>query len=128
MFPSKFARAVRCAARGLKDTVLSQQNFRIQLVLGGLAVLLGFLLGISLTNWCVLVLAIGAVLGSELLNTGIERLADYASDGEVAPLIRKAKDASAAGVLIVSLTAAIIGVLMLIVPLFQRLGDWRRDI
>ncbi len=119
---SKFARSVGCAVRGLKDTVLSQQNFRIQLVLGGLAVILGILLRISLTRWSILLLAIGAVLGSELLNTGIERLADYASNGEINPLIRKAKDAAAAGVLVVSILALVIGILVLIVPLFHRLG------
>ncbi len=119
---SKFARSVGCAFRGLKDTVLSQQNFRIQLVLGALAVILGILLRISLTRWSILLLAIAAVLGSELLNTGIERLADYASNGEIHPLIRKAKDAAAAGVLVVSILAAVIGILVLIVPLFQRFG------
>lgn len=112
-----------CAARGLKDTVLSQQNFRIQLVLGALAVVAGILLRISLTRWSILLLAIGAVLGSELLNTGIERLADYASNGEIHPLIKKAKDAAAAGVLVVSILALVIGILVLIVPAFKRLGS-----
>ncbi len=119
---SKFVRSVSCAARGLRDTVISQQNFRIQLVLGGLAILLGILLRISLTRWSILLLAIGAVLGSELLNTGIEKLADYASNGEIHPLVRKAKDAAAAGVLVVSVLAAVIGILVLVIPLFQRLG------
>ncbi len=48
-------------------------------------------------------------------------MADYASNGEIHPLIRKAKDAAAAGVLVVSILALVIGVLVLIVPLFQRL-------
>ncbi len=121
---SLFIRAVSHAVFGFKDTIVSQRNFRIQLVLGALAVALGLLLRVSLVDWSILALAIGSVLACELLNTSIERLADYTSGGELHPLIKKAKDASAAGVLIMSAAALAIGILLLIVPLVHRLSDW----
>ncbi len=121
---SRFVRAVGWAVHGLKDTFLTQQNFRIQLVLGAFAVVLGILLRISFVDWSILALAIGAVLACELFNTGLEKLADYTSNSELHPLVKKAKDASAAAVLAVSLAALAIGILLLVVPLIHRLSYW----
>ena len=65
--------------------------------------------------------SIGFVLVSELLNTAIEELGDEAARGEVNPRIRNAKDISAAAVLLSSLTALIIGIIILFIPFVGRI-------
>jgi diacylglycerol kinase (ATP) len=75
------------------------------LIVGGLCVL-------SAREWCWIILAIMAVWTAEALNTALEFLADVASP-DFHPLVEKAKDVAAGGVLISAIGAAIIGVLVL---------------
>jgi diacylglycerol kinase len=50
----------------------------------------------------------------EAINAAIENLADYASDKEIHSLIKKVKDLSAAGVLLIALIALIIAFIIFI--------------
>lgn len=65
------------------------------------ALLLGFILDISIGEWFCIILVIALVLAAELFNTAIESLADAVS---LVPnqQIKKAKDAAAAAVLILA--------------------------
>jgi diacylglycerol kinase len=73
----------------------------------------GLWLGVTRWEWCALVFAIGLVWTVEALNTALEFLADEVSQ-EHRELIGKAKDAGAGGVLLASITAAIIGAVVFI--------------
>ena len=68
----------------------------------------------------VLVLTIGAVLAGETINTTVESIVDLLSP-DWHERAKIAKDVAAAGVLILSLTAVIVGLLILGPPLFERL-------
>ena len=74
----------------------------------------GFYLVISRVDWMVLVLVIGLVWVAEAMNTALEYLCDAAMPDQH-PLIRKAKDVAAGGVLIAAGLAVITG-LMLFLP------------
>ena len=64
-------------------------------------------------HWpCWITLAIVAVWTAEALNTAFEFLADVASP-EFHPLVEKAKDVAAGGVLITCLGAATIGIIII---------------
>ena len=84
------------------------RNFRIQVALGTLAVILGVLFKISDFDWVDLILIIAAVLILELLNTSIEAIVDIVSP-EIQEKAKIAKDVSAAAVLIASFAAIVIG-------------------
>jgi diacylglycerol kinase (ATP) len=71
----------------------------------------GFFSGLSRVEWCVIVITIAAVWTAEALNTSLEFLAD-ASSPEFHPLIKKAKDVAAGGVLIAALGSVIVGLLV----------------
>ena len=73
--------------------------------------LLMLLLGISLLEWCAIVVAIVVVWTAEALNTAFELLCDVASP-EFHPLIQKGKDVAAAAVLLSAVGAAVIGLLV----------------
>ena len=76
-----------------------------------LVILAGLLIWLSRLEWCVIFVAITSVWTAEALNSAIEFLADEVSL-EKRELIGKAKDAGAAGVLLASAGAAVIGLIV----------------
>jgi diacylglycerol kinase (ATP) len=70
-----------------------------------------FLLRVSASDWCWIILAISIVWTAEALNTAFEFLADAASP-EFHPLIRDAKDVAAGAVLLTAIAAAVIGAII----------------
>lgn len=67
----------------------------------------------SITDWSIIVLVIGLVIALELINTAIENLVDLVAF-KFNINSKKIKDISAAATLIISITAIIIGLLILI--------------
>jgi diacylglycerol kinase (ATP) len=107
------------AGRGLR-ALLDEPNARIQLGAALAAIALGLWLGLAPREWALIVLAIGLVLAGEAFNTAVEALCDRVAP-ERHPLVAKAKDVAAGGVLIASLAAAVLGLLVLGPPLWARL-------
>ena len=112
----KLLHAFRYAAAGLAYTWRHEPNFRVETVIGGVALALALWLGVSPVP---VLLASGLVLGLELINTAIEALVDLASPSPH-PLAKTAKDAAAAAVLIASLAAIAVGLWLFLPPLWDR--------
>ena len=101
------------AIRGILLVVRTQHNAWIH-ALATLAVIgTGLMLNVSRGEWIALVFAIGLVWTAEALNTAIEFLADEVSQ-EKRERIGNAKDAGAAGVLLASIAAAIVGLIVFV--------------
>ncbi len=79
--------------------------------MASLAVALTLALRLSAAEAALVALTIGLVLAAEAFNTALEAACDAFSP-EVHPLIKRAKDASAAGVLIAAVAAVVIGALL----------------
>jgi len=107
----------RFAFSGLWYALRTQRNVRIHLIIAAGVVALGLWLGLSPTLWAVLVLTIGFVLASEMLNTVAEALVDLVSPG-YHPLAKMVKDVTAGAVLLASIISAIVGLLVLGPPLW----------
>ncbi len=105
---------------GLRFAWNSQRNFRLEVYIGTFALGLAVWLQVNLVP---VLLLVALVLGLELLNTALEAVVDLASPN-FHPLARAAKDIAAAGVLVVSGIAALIGILLFLPPLVSRLGLW----
>ena len=75
--------------------------------------LAGFVLGITRTEWTVVILCFGVVIAAELFNTAIERLVDLVSP-ERHPVAGQVKDIAAGAVLVCAVAAAIIGLIIFI--------------
>ena len=110
---SERAFSFRHAWRGVGLVILSQHNAWIHLLATVLVLVAGLLTVLSRLEWCALVLAIGLVWTAEALNTALEFLSDEVS-AEKRELIGKAKDAGAGGVLLASITAAVIGLIVFV--------------
>ncbi|MGB8353144.1 MAG: diacylglycerol kinase family protein [Chthoniobacteraceae bacterium] len=104
-------RAFGYAFQGLRTLLFSQCHARFHALAAVLVIVLGFLLKISLIEWCLVSFAITLVFACEAINTAIEFLTDRVSM-EPHPLSGKAKDVAAGAVLIASVGAAAIGVII----------------
>lgn len=104
---------LRNAAAGLAYALSSERSLRLQ-VLAFLAVLATMLILRPGAMWFALVMvAGGSVLTAEVFNTALEALSDHLHP-TVHPRIRVVKDCAAAAVLIAALTAAGVGVALLV--------------
>lgn len=104
----------RYAFYGVREAYKGEQNLKIHTVMAILVVLFGFLLQISFIEWFICLVLIGLVLMAEFFNTAIEYVVDLASP-DVHPLAKLAKDTASAGVLMMAIISAIVG-LMIFVP------------
>lgn len=81
-----------------------ERNFKIEIGFGIAAIVLGIGLRIDLSEWAIVAVCIGCVLGGECLNTSLEALVDLASP-EYNELAKVAKDCAAGAVLICSIAS-----------------------
>ncbi|MDQ3143255.1 MAG: diacylglycerol kinase family protein [Pseudomonadota bacterium] len=117
--PADRLASFRFAIRGLRTMLVQEHNSRIHLVAAVAVIIAGSALGLDAGEWRWIILAVAMVWLAEAFNTAIERLGDAVSL-EHHPQIGIAKDVAAAGVLIASLCASLIG-LSIFVP---SVGRW----
>ncbi len=122
---NSFIKGFAYAFRGIWITFKSERNFKIHTVALCLVVAMGLYLHLSALEWGLTIFAIGFVLVAELFNTAIERIGDEVASGKVNSFVRNIKDISAAAVLLSALTALIIGIIILFIPLIQKLLQLR---
>jgi diacylglycerol kinase len=101
------------ALAGLLTLLREQHNARIHLLATVLVIALAAYLQVSRLEWSVLLLCIALVWMAEALNSALEYFCDAVIEEEH-PLIAKAKDVAAAGVLICAVVAAVVGCLVLV--------------
>ena len=105
------------AFKGIDDVIEHEPNMKIHVVVAILVVIMAIILKVSIIEWIILVLLIGAVLAAETINTTIENLVDmYTKEyDEKAKIV---KDTAAGTVLILAITsaigAAVIGVIIFV--------------
>lgn len=104
------------AVNGILEMLRSQHNAWLHAIATLVVVVAGWILGVTATQWCFLILAIMAVWVAEGLNTAFEFLCDVASP-DFHPLIKKCKDVAAGAVLLSALGALAVG-LIVFVPYF----------
>jgi diacylglycerol kinase (ATP) len=100
----RIVRSFRFAFAGLAVLVRTQPNAWVHVALAALALALSFLLRLSPGELALVILTIGVVLTAEAVNTALESVCDLVSPG-YHPLVKRAKDLSAAAVLISAIAA-----------------------
>ena len=109
------------AFAGVGRLFRTQRNARIELATGIAACGLAAWLHLDAERWAILLLTIAFVLILEGLNTSIEIAIDLACPQQD-PRAKAAKDLAAGMVLIASIASVSIGLLILGIPLWRRLG------
>ena len=102
------------ALTGIFTAFQEERNMRKHAVTSLLVVLAGFVFQVSKIEWLFLLLSIFLVIAFEILNSAIENVVDLASHYHFSMLAKKAKDMAAGAVLVVSLFAAVTGLIIFI--------------
>lgn len=101
------------AFEGIITAFKSEQNLKVHILIMILVIILGIIFKISQIEWIICIILFGLVISLELVNTAIENTVDLVTM-EKNPKAKIAKDVSAASVLIVAVTSAIIGLIIFI--------------
>ncbi len=104
---AKFADALR----GVWLAVRHERSFRVHLPMAVLVLVLAVVLRCEAVEWCLLVGCVGAVFAAETFNSSLEALF-HAQDAAVKGRVSGVLDRAAGAVLLVSLTAAAIGLIV----------------
>jgi diacylglycerol kinase (ATP) len=99
------------AFSGLRE-MAKEPNAILHAIATVMVVVAGILRHLDAGRWVYLVVAIGIVWITEILNTSVERLSDYACDNKYHPTIKVIKDLGAAAVLVAAIISSIIGIIV----------------
>ena len=108
-----FIDSVKNCLDGINYTITHENNFKREMILGIIAVILSAVLKISILEWVIVLLLINFVLVCELINTALEKAVDlYTKEfNETAKIV---KDVAGATVLVMCIFSAIIGAIIFI--------------
>jgi len=120
----KFIFSIRNAITGIKTAFKSQKNLRIHFMSGILVIIIGILLKVTILEWLILLLTILIVVITEMINTSLEFTVDLFSS-EYSKQAKRAKDVSAAGVLITAVFASIIGAIIFLPKIYELILNYK---
>lgn len=108
-----FAKSAANALRGIVFVWQRQRNFRIEVIIGILVMILTILLQFTYMEVVSILVAVSVVVGAELFNSVVEELLDTV-EPHYSVHVGRLKDVTAGTVLLLSLFAVVIGVLTVI--------------
>ena len=106
-----FVRSFGYAIQGFFTAVWTERNIKVQLLVGVATYIAGTIVELNWLEWSIVTICIGMVISAELVNTSLEAVVDLASP-ELHPLAKRAKDIAAASVFVLSVAAAIVGIIV----------------
>ncbi len=109
------------AVAGCRYAFVTQKNFRVHFSLSFLVIALAFWLEIPIDNFLLLILAIFLGLAVEMGNTAFEKTVDLVTE-EYNHKAKIAKDVSAGMMLLVSFGLALVGIFVLLPPLWHKIS------
>lgn len=105
---AKLKQSFKWAMHGLKTVWREERNFRIEIVVAIVVLLIGIIDGLTTTKWAFVFVAITLVLSAEIVNTAIEDICNRI-EPKHDPIIGKIKDIMAGFVLVTCIGAVLIG-------------------
>ncbi|CAH2462067.1 MULTISPECIES: diacylglycerol kinase family protein [Bacillus] len=99
------------AIAGIYFCLRHERNMKIHSLAAVIVMCCGFYFHITTTEWIVLLIVIGIVMGLEMVNTAIEKTVDLAT-ADIHPFAKIAKDVAAGAVLLFAIIAAVIGAII----------------
>ena len=106
------------ALTGIFTAFKEERNMRKHTLSAILAIVAGFLFGISVTEWLFLLLSVSLVIAFEIMNSALENVVDLASDYHFSMLAKNAKDMAAGAVLVISGFAFVTGLIIFVPKLW----------
>lgn len=109
----------RNARKGMRLSLKSERNIRIHIFVALPVIVLAFCLNFTITQICLLLLTIAAVIATEMINSAIEFSLDSIYHNKYSRMVGMAKDIAAGAVMLVTITAILIGCLLFAPPLIK---------
>ena len=109
----RLIKSFRNAINGFLIACREQRNMKIHWAAGVFVSAVGFYFDFNYQDWCFVVLAIGLVMGLEVMNSSVEELVNFVSP-EKRKEAGRIKDMAAGAVLVAAIAAAILAVIILI--------------
>lgn len=106
-----FKSSLKDCFNGLEFIIVNEDNFKREIVLGIIALVLCYILKVSKIEFIAIIIVIALVLVSEVFNTAIEKTVDLYTK-EYNKTAKVAKDVSAFAVLLVSFFSLVVGVII----------------
>ena len=116
----KLINSFKYAMQGFLMSFRKERNMKIHIFILITVIILGFLLKISKAEWIICIILFGIVIAGEMFNTAIETTVDIAMPYKN-PKAKIAKDVSAGGVLILAITSAVIGCMIFIPKIIEKI-------
>ena len=116
-----FKGSVKNCLDGIGYVTKSEKNFKREIALGIIALILSYILKIDKIEFIIVLTMICLVLTAEIINPAVERTVDLVTK-EYHELARIAKDVSAGSVLVTSIFSLIIGIIIFIPKIITLLG------
>ena len=107
----KMLRSFSYATEGVFALFRYENNARFHLLAALTVLIAGSFLRLNYLEWVIISIVIGGVWAAEAFNTAIEKLCDLVSP-DYHPQIKAAKDLAAAGVMITSVVAVVVGAIV----------------
>ena len=114
-----FSSTFKNARKGMRLTLKSERNLRIHLFVESLVLVSAYCFNFSINKFCILLLTIAGVISAEMFNSAIEFSLDAIFHNKFNRMVGMAKDIAAGAVMIVTISAVLIGVLLFAPPLIQ---------
>lgn len=116
----RFCKSFKYSYEGLKYAYINEQSLTIHISVASIVILAGILLKISQMQWLFILMCIGIIMATELINTSIEATIDLISP-EYNQLAKIAKDTASAAVFVFSVVALSGGLIIFLPKLFALL-------
>jgi len=101
----------KTASEGLIFVFRTEQNFRLQILFGFLAILFSYLFDLRTSERIIVILLIMIVLTMEILNTALEQFTDLLKP-RLHHYVKTIKDIMAAAVFLTSIGALVVGIII----------------
>lgn len=118
-----FISSVKNCINGFIFINVNEDNFKREIFMGIIALILSYLLKVSKIEFLIIILVIGMVLLCEVINTACERLVDLVSPG-YNKLAGEVKDIMAFAVLLSSFISLVVGVIIFVPKIIILLGGY----
>lgn len=103
----RFLKSIKYSMQGLFYAYRYEQSMWIHGFATALAITMGIVFKIKLSEWAIIFIALGIILALELINTAIEATVDLACN-KINPLAKIAKDCGSAASFVMSIVSAVI--------------------
>lgn len=116
----KLINSFKYALQGFFTSFRKERNMKIHILIMLLVIIIGLILKINIMEWFICIILFGIVIAGEMFNTAIETTVDIAMPYKD-KRAKIAKDISAGAVLVLAITSVIIGLMIFIPKIIDKL-------